>query len=136
MKHKRWAYHTTSAVRLDDIAREGLRPSAKSIVLRGTPVVFFGRRAADAYRYFIDREDAHLLRFPWPADATKEPNVDDCVSRVTVPGHLIERYDGKLLDGLEDAYYSPDYDDRFEILDRYLKHSAKIERSKEWAPLG
>ena len=126
----RWAYHATTASALSHIARHGLLPSASSITRRGNAVVFFTGDAYGAYRYFIDREDPVLLRFPWPSDAVK--NADEFTSAVPVMPSAIELYDGKLLNGLGDAYYLADMEERFEVLERFSGRSDRIENARAW----
>ena len=96
--------------------------------------MFFAGDAAGAYRYFIDREDAVLLRFPWPSDAVK--NYEEWMSQLVVPPHVIAVYTGSALDQIADAYYLSDMEDRFEVFDDLpVGFNEKIERARTWVPL-
>ncbi len=128
-----WAYHTTDAIWLDVIRHNGLRPSDRSVTRRGELLLFFADTAAGAFRYFIDREDPWLLRFPWPANAVSDYG-GEFTSSDAVAADLIEVYDGKLLDGLVDAYHL-DFEDRFDVLGRFVGRSKRVERARAWAPL-
>jgi hypothetical protein len=133
-KPKKWAYHATTGYLVEQIAGAGLHPSAHSVKLSGTPVLFFTEDAANAYRYFIDREDAFLLRFPWPRDARQEDR-DEWVSRLSVPPQVIYVYMGHALDRLLDAYHL-DVEARFAVLDSLpAALSEKVEHARTWAPL-
>lgn len=132
MKPAKYAYHATTQGALDDLRHSGLLPSPRSIKRRGEPVIFFTPRAAGAYKYFIDREDAVLLRFPWPPDAERD-DADEFILRRPVPPGVIEVYEGRALDPLVDAYYLPDPEDRDCALSDFV--DTGVESSREWVPL-
>jgi hypothetical protein len=96
--------------------------------------LFFTEDAAGAYRYFIDREDPILLRFPWPADARQDH--DEWLSALYVPSRMIYAYTGRALDRIADAYYLADVEDRFAVLAKQRPDlSEKVERARAWTPL-
>jgi hypothetical protein len=126
-------YHTAPRSALKAIRRKGLLPQSGSATRPDDEVVFFAEDAKGAYRYFIDREDADLLRFPFPVDAVC--GRDECITLHPIPPDALELYTGKALDKLRSAYWASDAERRFSTLDRYEGKSAEIERARKWEPL-
>lgn len=99
------------------------------------PLVFFSDTARGAYRYFIDREDGVLLRFPWPPDAIG--GGDEYTIKRPVDPRVIEVFTGRALDPVANLYWVGDAEERLTRFDRYDTDtfSDRIERSRMWKPL-
>jgi hypothetical protein len=128
---RRWFYHTTSGFFLDAIGAEGITPSARSIKMRGTPVVFASPNVYGAVRYFIDREDPYLLRFPDPGGGVVVDREETVFARA-IPAASVEVYDGTLLDPLLDAYHLGE-EEREDALGEAPVED--VERDTAWVPL-
>ena len=135
---KEWAYHTTVDDNLDSIATHGLRPVQGSVGAKSSPLLFFTHLPQHAYRYFIDRQNPLLLRFPMPSHKNCG-GIDGKECTISHPVHPqgIEVFVGDDLNEMADIYWEGDVEDRhnaFDSLDTN-KLRAKMQDSSKWKPL-
>lgn len=133
MKAKRYGYHILPGATVPVVAATGLRPMPNRLHPEWPPVVFFGPDPCAVWMYFADREDAELVRFPWPKGARCPEDARECVVEAAIPVEEIEIYEGHDADAAREAYWETNPEKRYS--GRRYGRCDRVARSRLWRPI-